>query len=372
MASQSNFDGIAGASLAYFLSERGMTDILILEREEQPGYHATGRAAGVLLELDPIASVSQLKILSAPFLRNPPNGFSENPILRQSGILILLQGELWEATQQQVVPVLRENGVVVEMLSQAEVIAKFPVVLPENFDGALLLIQDGHLDVHELLWSYLRHARHRGAKLRCNEEVVGINVDHGKCNGVITSAGEYQSPWIVNASGAWAGKIRELAGPSPVHLTPHRRTIITFAAPEGLDVKNWPLITDASHQLYFSPESSGLLASPMDEEPMEPCDARPDDLVVAQTIELLKQVAPRLVPQSILRKWAGLRTFAPDHAMVIGEDPLLKGFFWLSGQGGAGIETSPAVGQIASDLILNGRTNLMDIRPISPERFQKT
>jgi D-arginine dehydrogenase len=376
MASQSHLDciiigcGIAGASLAYFLSERGMTDILILEREEQPGYHATGRAAGVLAELDPIPSVSQLKILSAPFLRNPPSGFSENPILRRSGILIMFQGELWEATQQ-AVPVLREEGVVVETLSQNEVIAKFPVVLPENFDGALLLSQDGHLDVHEFLWSYLRHARRRGAKLSCNEEVVGIKVDHGKCSGVITSAGEYQSRWVVNASGAWAGNIRELAGPSPVHLTPYRRTIITFAAPEGLDVKDWPLITDTSHQLYFSPESSGLLASPMDEEPMEPCDARPDDLVVAQTIELLKKVAPRLVPQSIHRKWAGLRTFAPDHAMVIGEDPLLKGFFWLCGQGGAGIETSPAVGQIASDLILNGRTNIMDIQPISPERFQK-
>ncbi len=168
MASQSNFDciiigcGIAGASLAYFLSERGMTDILILEREEQPGYHATGRAAGVLAELDPIPSVNRLKILSAPFLRNPPNGFSENPILRQSGILILSKGELWEALRQ-MVPVLREEGVVVEMLSQEEVIAKIPVVLPENFDGALLLTQDGHLDVHELLWSYLRHARRRGA-----------------------------------------------------------------------------------------------------------------------------------------------------------------------------------------------------------------
>lgn len=377
MASQSNFDciiigcGIAGASLAYFLSERGMTDILILEREEQPGYHATGRAAGVLAELDPIPSVSQLKILSAPFLRNPPNGFSENPILRQSGILILSKGELWEALQQ-LVPVLREEGVVVEMLSQEEVIAKIPVVLPENFDGALLFTQDGHLDVHELLWSYLRHARRRGTKLCCNEEVEGIKVDHDKCSGVITSAGEYQSRWIVNASGAWAGNIRKLAGLSPVQLTPYRRTIITFAAPEGLDVKDWPLTADDGHGLYFSPESSGLLASPMDEEPMEPCDARPDDLVVAQTIELLKQLTPRLVPQSIQRKWAGLRTFAPDHAMVIGEDPLLKGFFWLSGQGGAGIETSPAVGQIASDLILDGRTNILDIQPISPERFQKT
>jgi D-arginine dehydrogenase len=109
----------------------------------------------------------------------------------------------------------------------------------------------------------------------------------------------------------------------------------------------------------------------MDEEPMEPCDARPDDLVVAETIERLKRLTPRLVPKSIIRKWAGLRTFAADQAMVIGEDPALKGFFWLSGQGGAGIETSAAVGQIASDLILEGRTALMDVKTISPGRFSK-
>jgi len=154
-----------------------------------------------------------------------------------------------------------------------------------------------------------------------------------------------------------------------VELTPYRRTIITFAAPKGLDVRGWPLCADLSHGLYFAPESSGLMASPMDEDPMEPCDARPDELVVAQTIERLKQLTPRLVPGSVSRKWAGLRTFAPDQAMVVGEDPVVKGFFWLSGQGGSGIETSGAVGRIASDLIMDGRTELMDAELISPLRF---
>ena len=232
--------------------------------------------------------------------------------------------------------------------------------------------EDGHLDVNELLWSYLRHARRRGAELRLGEEVKDIKVGQGRCRGVVTRAGEYEAPWVINASGAWAGNIRKLAGRSPVELTPYRRTIVTFAAPEGLDVKKWPLTADLSHDLYFSPESAGLLASPMDEDPMEPCDARPDELVVAQTIERLKRLTPRLVPKSIIRKWAGLRTMAPDQTMVIGEDPVVKGFFWLSGQGGSGIETSPAVGQIASDLIIGGRTDLMDVQPISPNRFNDT
>ena len=374
MDEKSSFDaiiigcGIAGASLAYFLAERGMTDILILEREEQPGYHATGRSAAALLEFDPVPSVQQLKIVGAQFLRNPPNGFSENPLLRPSGILVMMKGPLWNSAQQ-IVPGLRQAGVVVDVLSEEEAVPIVPVVSPQNFDGALFFSEDGHIDVHELLWSYLRHARRRGAELRSGEEVKGLKVEQGRCEGVITSAGEYHAPWVIDAAGAWAGKIREWAGPSSVQLTPYRRTIITFAAPGGLEVKTWPLAADLTHELYFSPESGGLLASPMDEEPMEPCDARPDDLVVAQTIERLKQLTPRLVPKSIIRKWAGLRTFAPDQAMVIGEDPALKGFFWLSGQGGAGIETSAAVGQIASDLIIEGRTGLMDVKPISPARF---
>jgi D-arginine dehydrogenase len=374
MNRKSNFEaiiigcGIAGASLAYFLTERGMGDILIIEREDQPGYHATGRSAAVLVEMDLVPSVQALKILGAQFLRNPPEDFSENPLLRQSGILIMFQGELWDQAQA-MAPGLEEAGVVVNTLSGDDVETMVPVLSHANFDGALFLPEDGQLDVHELLWSYLRHARRGGAVLHCGEEVTGVTVEEGGCSGVITTRGGYRSRWVINAGGAWAEKIRKFIDPSPVPLTPFRRTIITFAGPEGLHIKRWPLSADLSHQLYFAPESAGLLASPMDEEAMEPRDVRPDELVVAETIERLQRLAPLLVPKSIARKWAGLRTFAPDQAMVIGEDPVVKGFFWLSGQGGCGIETSPAVGRIASDLIIDGRTEVMDVQSLSPTRF---
>jgi D-arginine dehydrogenase len=372
MAAKQNFDaiiigcGIAGASLAYFLAERGMTDILILEREEHPGYHATGRAAGVLVELDFVPSILELKILGGKFLRNPPDGFSEYPLLKKSGILIMFKGQL---SVQQMIPGLRQAGVVVEALSHEEAMSVIPVVVSNNFDGAVLLSEDGHIDANELLWSYIRNARRRGARLNLKDEVHGLKLEQGRVSGVKTAAGEYRSPLLINASGAWAGHIRRLMGQTTVQLTPYRRTIITFAAPKGMETKHWPLAADLSHDLYFSPESSGMLASPMDADPMEPCDARPDELVVAQTVERLKQITPRLAPRSIIRQWAGLRTFTPDQAMVVGEDPVVKGFFWLSGQGGSGIETSAAVGQIASDLIVDGHTEIMDVSQISPMRF---
>ena len=108
----------------------------------------------------------------------------------------------------------------------------------------------------------------------------------------------------------------------------------------------------------------------MDEEPMEPCNAQPDELMIAETIERLKQLAPRLVPKALRRTWAGLRTFVPDRALVVGEDPLVRGFFWLAGQGGCGIETSGAVGQIAAELLLDGRTERFDSTVLSPARFR--
>ena len=360
--------GIAGASLAYFLAERGVTDVLLVEREEQPGYHTTGRSAATLVEWDPIPALQQLKALAAGFFRDPPPGFSDHPVLQQSGILVTFQEPLWSAIQN-FLPAVAAQGTAIESLSLEQVLARIPVLSPEYLDGGVLLPQDGHLDVHELLWSYLRHAARRGIERRCGVGVSGIRVENGRCRGVETNAGSFSARWVVDAAGAWAGRIAALAGAAPIAITPCRRTIITFAAPDDLDVRGWPLVTNESHHLYFGPESGGLLASPMDEDPMEPCDARPDDLVVAEAMQRLARLAPRLAPKSIRRKWAGLRTFAPDRVLVIGEDPLVEGFFWLAGQGGCGIETSPAAGQIAADLLVDGRTERYDAAQLSPSRF---
>jgi len=360
--------GIAGASLAYFLGERGMTDVLLLEREEQPGYHSTGRSAAVLVEWDAIPALQELKAQGGTFLRHPPVGFSEQPLLHATGILVTFQEPAWGVVRDSL-PLLSQSGTAAQALSPSEVLGRIPVLAPAHFDGGVLLPEDGHIDVHELLWSYLRGAARRGVQRRCDVEVIGVRVDGGRCRGVVTTAGEFDAHWIVNAAGAWAGPIAQLAGAAPIPITPHRRTIITFAAPDGLDVSNWPLVSNESHHLYFAPESGGLFASPMDESPMAPCDAQPDDLIVAETIDRLARLAPALVPKAIRRKWSGLRSFAPDRVLVVGEDPHVKGFFWLAGQGGCGIETSPAVGQIAADLLLDGYTDRYDVAVLSPSRF---
>jgi D-arginine dehydrogenase len=264
---------------------------------------------------------------------------------------------------------LKQERVRHELLTQSRVLALVPELSVRCFDGGVLLSEDGRIDVHELLSSYLRHARKRGVTVRLGAEVRGVSVDRGRCSGVVTDEGTIRAKLTVNAAGAWAEKISTLAGLTSVRLEPRRRTIITFAAPQGLDIAGWPFVISEADHLYFAPESGGLLLSPMDEEPFEPCDPQPDDLVIARALDRLAVLAPRLVPRSLGQKWSGLRTFTRDGVAVVGEDPIMPGFFWLAGQAGYGIETSGAVSQMAADLIVHGRTDLFDAAALSPARF---
>jgi D-arginine dehydrogenase len=280
--------------------------------------------------------------------------------------MTLLQGPLWNLFHE-LLPAFEQEGTRVQLLSPSDVLARVPVLVAERFDGAAFLPDDGHIDVHALLWSYLRHARRRGVEHRFGVEVRAIRVERGRVTAVVTDEGEIAARWVVNAAGAWAGRVGTLAGAAPIALVPHRRTIVVFDV--GVDARTWPMVHSDIDRLYFAPESGGLKLSPMDEDAMEPCDARPDDLVIAESFERLRGLAPALVPHGIRRKWSGLRTFAPDRVPVVGEDARVEGFFWLAGQGGCGIETSPVLGAIAADLLVDGTTVRFESELLSPRRF---
>jgi D-arginine dehydrogenase len=257
-----------------------------------------------------------------------------------------------------------------QALTPAEAAARVPALVPGAFAAAIFLPDDGHIDVHALLEGYRRGAERAGAELRRGVAVTGIVVERGAVRGVVTAGGEtLATRWVVDAAGAWAGPVARLAGAAAIPVTPLRRTIATFATPPGLDASGWPLTIADAHRLYFGPESGGLLVSPMDVTPSEPCDARADDVAIAGAFARMALVAPTLVPTTLRRKWAGLRTFAPDGVPVVGVDPLVRGFFWLAGQGGCGIETSPFVAEIAADLLVEGKTERLDARRLAPERF---
>jgi D-arginine dehydrogenase len=362
--------GMAGASLAYFLSERGLSNVLVIERESQPGYHASGRSAATLVELDPIPALQKLKMLGGRFLRQPPAGFANNPLLERTGVLSLLREAQQWSVLREVMAAWQSDGLRSEMLTPREANARLEGVLQESeFTGAVFLPDDGFIDIHELLTSYMRHARRHGVEFRFGVEATGIVREGGECGAVSTADGVIRARRVVNAAGAWVGEIARTAGATPIEIRPLRRCIAILPAPAGIDVRRWPMVLSDAHNVYFRPESGGLLFCPMDEVAMAPCDASPDDETIAEGLERLRALAPALVPRVLGRRWAGLRTFSPDRVPVVGDDPALPGFFWLAGQGGCGIETSPALGQIAADLIVSGKTSLFDVASLSPARF---
>ncbi len=311
--------------------------------------------------------------MGGKFLRNPPEAlFSGKQQLLNPCLVMMLYRRANLAQFEAKVEALRRDRIGFQVLGSSEAIAQVPALALEPADRAVVLTDDGRIDVHELLTSYLRHARSHGATIRTSTEVRELIVEKGRCVGVATEAGKLTARVVVGAAGAWAGTIARLADATNIPLQPRRRTIVTFAPPANLSVSKWPFTISEADQLYFAPESGGLLLSPMDQDPTAPCDAQPEDEVIAAAMERLPQPRhPRLsVPLSLKRKWAGLRTFSPDSIPVVGEDPRIQGFFWLAGQQGLfGIESSPAIGQIAADLIARGATDRFEAAILSPARF---
>jgi D-arginine dehydrogenase len=140
------------------------------------------------------------------------------------------------------------------------------------------------------------------------------------------------------------------AGAKAVGLQPMRRTAMTVAAPAGCDVRHWPAVIDADESFYFKPDAGQLLLSPANEDPMDPCDAVPDELDVAIAVDRFERATTMRV-QRVSHRWAGLRSFVADRTPVVGFDPRVEGFFWLAGQGGYGIQTAPALARVAAALI---------------------
>jgi D-arginine dehydrogenase len=341
--------GIAGASVACELA--AARDVLLLERESQPGYHTTGRSAALFTETYGNAVMRALTRASKPFLAGPPAGFSSSPLLSPRGTLLVASAGQLPALEQ----ARSECSALVDNLawwSAQEVCARLPCFAPGSIAAGLLEPDAMDIDVHALHQGYLRALRDRGGVLACDAGVRALARHSGNWH-VQTPAGEYAAPLLVNAAGAWADEIGRLAGAGPIGLVPMRRTAITFDPPASVRVDDWPAVIDVDEQWYFKPDAGRILASPADETPSPPCDAQPDEYDVAVLVDRLTRVTTLEVPR-IRARWAGLRSFVADRTIVAGFDSRADGLFWLAGQGGYGIQTAPAVARLAAALIGGG------------------
>ncbi len=333
--------GIAGMSVAWRLAV-ARAQVVLLEAEEQCGMHSTARSAATLTEAYGTSAVRRLTVASRPFLAAPPPGFTEVPLLRHRACLTVARADEEELLDA----ALAEGRTHVPAMSRidpAEVLRMVPVLRPEAVAAAYIEPDVCDIDVDALFSGYRRGLLAAGGRVVTGARSQRIGRD-GAAWWVDTPAGRFSAAKLVNAAGAWADQVAELAGLQRANLVPHRRTALIIDAPGSTD---WPMVNDATETLYFKPDAGRLMVSPADATPCEPGDAQPDELDIAITMDRLGQ-ATTLDVRRVSHRWAGLRTFAPDHSPVVGEDVDAKGFIWLAGQGGFGVMTSPELSALGA------------------------
>jgi D-arginine dehydrogenase len=357
--------GIAGATAAAGLSALGQ--IILLEAEDAPGRHATGRSAAYFAPGYGNAPVRALTEASEAFFRAPPDGFSEVALLKPRPWVFLARGDQAEPLAR----MAGELGPALTRMDGPALEALVPILRPGLFTGGLFDDRGGDLDVDAYLQAALRAARGRGSRIESGARVTALARRDGLWQAE-TARGAFAGRVVVNAAGAWADELAALAGLAPVGLEPKRRTAILVPAPAGYESAGWPLAVDVEESFYFKPDAGALLISPADETPSAPCDAAPEELDVAIAVDRFETATTHAV-RRVSHRWAGLRTFAPDRTPVVGEDQSAPGFFWLAGQGGYGVQTAPGMAA-ALMAAVEGRANLglgeALARALSPNRFR--
>jgi len=340
--------GIAGASAAYELSRE--VKVVLLERETAPGYHSTGRSAALHTENYGNAIIRQLTVASRSFFENLPDGFSEHPVLTDRGVL-------WIAREDQDVALVdaletgRRHVPSIHEISTAEARRLCPALRAPYLSRVVVEPDAMDLDVHAIHGGFLRGLARNGGELRTASEVLRIK-SVGERWEIGTGSETYSAAVIVNAAGAWADEVAQLAGLAPIGITPKRRTAFTFDADGHDGTQNWPVVIDVDEKFYIKPEAGAVLGSPADETPTLPCDVQPEEIDVAVAVDRIERAFDFRIGR-IRSKWAGLRCFAPDKSPVVGPDASSPSFFWLAGQGGYGIMTSPALAQMTAGLVLH-------------------
>ena len=341
--------GIAGASTAWALLEAApQLKIVLLEMEERPGYHTTGRSAAVWVESYGGPAIVPLTKASRQFFGAPPAGFG--PLLAHRPDLFI-EGPEDPGGLERLSAEMDQGGVHYQWLTADKMAAlpTGPMLRPEWRRRGLVEPDCHDIDVASLHQGFLRGAGDAKPTIVTNAEVSGLDRAGGRWR-ITTRAGTFTAATVVNAAGAWADGIGALAGAAPIGLMPLRRTMAVLRI-DPLPPADMMVVMDAAGHFYFKPDGERLWLSPHDEIPDVPHDVRPDEMDLAVVIDRFEQ-ATTVTVKRLESSWAGLRTFAPDRALVYGFDGAVDGLFWCAGQGGFGIQTAPAAGRLCASLLL--------------------
>lgn len=355
--------GIAGASLAWRLAPQRR--VLLIEREEQAGYHSSGRSAAMFMASYGPPGARALTRASRSFYEQPPVGFCDTPLLSHCPTLYVAKpGQQDQLDQLQAELATACPGLA--RLDAAATLSRADCLRPEQTLGALLDNDSFGIDANALHQGFLRGFKKLGGTLKTGQALASAarqNEDASEMHGPQTDG--RQAVWslrfesgestraacVVNTTGAWGDEFAEQFGARPVGLVPKRRSAFTFAAPPGMDLKNLPLVAAVDESFYLKPDAGRLLGSPANADPTHAHDVRPEELDVALGIHEIESMT-RLVVGRPLSAWAGLRSFVPDGELVIGWDDQVEGFFWLVGQGGYGIQSAAGASELAAALLM--------------------
>lgn len=348
--------GIAGLSAGARLARLGK--VLLLEGEETLGYHASGRSAA-LYEADygAPATVALAQASEAEL--------AQLGVLSPRGVMVVAQAH--EAAEfQRDCADLRLTPI-----TPAEARAMVPILNPERLAFAGHTSTAQNIDTDLLMQSYARQLRAHGGEILTRARVVSITREAGGWQVTLADGTVLGGERLVNAAGAWADEVARMAGIPALGITPHRRSIAQIPAPGGHEVNGWPMVFGAGETWYAKPEAGKLLISPAEEDPTEPHDAWADDMVLAEGLARYEEMVTEPVTR-VETSWAGLRSFAPDRAPVLGADPLEPSFLWCAGQGGQGFLSAPGAARVMEEAA-GGAPSGFDaaiLAALSPARFR--
>jgi D-arginine dehydrogenase len=357
--------GIAGMSVAAELAAGGGS-VAVLEQERLLAYHASGRSAAAFLESYGSPEIRALTRASRPLFDAATDEPDAPPLLTHRPLL-------WVAPENHMPELehLLATEPLLRRMGEEEARRLCPALRPGWTAGAAVEEGARDLDVAALFEHYRRRAISARARIITRARVRDAE-PHGAGWLLHTEAGDVHANCIVNGAGAWADDLATRCGVAPLGLTPFRRTV-AIVSTDAVD-RSWPLVADVAEGFYFRPEGNGLLLSPADETPTDPCDAKPDMEDVALALDRVNETTT-LNLRHVKTSWAGLRTFAADRNPVVGFDRAYPGFFWMAGQGGYGMQTAPALAVLAAAL-LRGEllppalaAEGLDPTRLSPSRF---
>jgi sarcosine oxidase subunit beta len=362
--------GIVGSSVAYHLAQAGCTNVLVVEREAHQGKGSTGKSmGGVRAQFSTPVNI-QMSRYSIDFFSRFDEVVGHPADYRAHGYLFC-------ATSGSHLAYLRANherqvaaGVNnVEWVSPEEIQAIVPQLRTDDILGGTFCPTDGFVDPHSVMMGFMKNARERGARLWLDTQVTGIAVENDQIAGVDTSRGRVATRVVVNAAGAWAAGVAQMAG-AELPVEPLRRQLVPTEPFDQLP-KRFPMVIDMSTGFHFRREGKGILLAWNDPAETPGFKTEFDSTFVEKILTRAAARVPVLAEAGVnpRRAWAGLYEMTPDHHAIIGPAPNVKGLYFVNGFSGHGVMHSPASGRIAAELILQGHSDLIDAGQLSVERF---